>query len=84
MTPLEKCGICPRWPKPGRNSTMMVRTRIYVLDISCWEDVARAHREFFRRPIRPLPQLWLNCFRASKFTPEGCGENWRVDGLIDG
>lgn len=36
----------------GAEMTHVVRTRVYVTDISRWEEVARAHREFFGH-IRP-------------------------------
>lgn len=40
----------------GANPSHVVRTRIYVTDISRWEDVARAHREVFGE-IRPATTM---------------------------
>ena len=34
----------------------VVRTRIYLTDISCWEEAARAHREAFA-DVRPASSL---------------------------
>ena len=40
----------------GANLRDVVRTRIYLTDISRWEEVARAHREAFAE-ARPAPSL---------------------------
>jgi enamine deaminase RidA (YjgF/YER057c/UK114 family) len=40
----------------GASLVDVVRTRIYITDVSRWEEVARAHAEFFRA-IRPANTL---------------------------
>lgn len=37
----------------------VIRTRIYVIDIRKWEDVAKAHREFFKTitPVNTLVEV---------------------------
>lgn len=40
----------------GGDLRHVVRTRIYVTDISCWEEIGRAHGQRFRE-IRPAATL---------------------------
>ncbi len=42
--------------KAGGNLDNVVRTRMYVTDITLWEDIARAHREIFGE-IKPAATM---------------------------
>ena len=40
----------------GTNMTDVIRTRMYVTDISQWEEIGRAHGEFFKK-IKPVSTM---------------------------
>jgi enamine deaminase RidA (YjgF/YER057c/UK114 family) len=42
--------------RAGADMSQVVRTRLFVTDISCWEEYGRAHGEFFRE-IRPCTTM---------------------------
>ncbi len=42
--------------RAGANVSQVVRTRLFVTDISCWEEYGRAHGEIFR-DIKPCTTM---------------------------
>lgn len=40
----------------GANMTDVIRTKMYVTDISQWEEIGRAHGEFFKK-IKPVATM---------------------------
>ncbi|MBL0233966.1 MAG: RidA family protein [Chitinophagaceae bacterium] len=42
--------------RAGSNMSQVVRTRLFVTDISCWEEYGRAHGEVFRE-IKPCTTM---------------------------
>jgi enamine deaminase RidA (YjgF/YER057c/UK114 family) len=60
--PYEQAAQCLRninliLSRAGSSLADVVRTRIYVTDISRWEEVARAHREAFAEDNRPASTM---------------------------
>lgn len=64
----------------GARLSHVIRTRMYVTDIDCWEEVGRAHAEFFGE-VRPATSLlevsglvdpeMLVEIEAEAYVPEG-------------
>ena len=62
----------------GASLSDVVRTRMFVTDVSCWQEVGRAHQEFFA-DICPASTL----IEVSRLVDDGLLVEIEVDAVVD-